>query len=291
MLNYCLSYSTDNIGDDIQMLAARQHYPHVDAYVDRDRLSWDLPAMAPGRIILNAWYMHPKFLSAAWPPPPHIKGLCVSMHVFKDFRVRFAFSSKRSKEYLLRHAPVGARDEATKNYFESLGIPSYVSGCMTMTFRSKGYKKDGPVVFCDAWGHDRSWRYYRPDEYLPKIQHLPLDFSSAQHVTHFAPPGMPWEQRVKKAEELLDLYDRASLVITSRLHCALPSIAMGTPVIFFGEKQNDPRYTHWHDVLKLRSREAFANGDVSGEVHELPKGLADNLRSACSNFFKEESTS
>ncbi|MGV0033849.1 MAG: polysaccharide pyruvyl transferase family protein [Candidatus Azotimanducaceae bacterium WSBS_2022_MAG_OTU7] len=42
------------------------------------------------------------------------------------------------------------------------------------------------------------------------------------------------------AGELLERYrTQAKLVITSKLHCALPCIAMGIPVIFFADKRDE----------------------------------------------------
>lgn len=40
------------------------------------------------------------------------------------------------------------------------------------------------------------------------------------------------EARFKRADELLKLYSNARLVITSRIHCALPCLGIGTPVVF-----------------------------------------------------------
>lgn len=56
-------------------------------------------------------------------------------------------------------------------------------------------------------------------------------------------PGSRYREAQKRiyARGLLDMYQRqAKLVITTRLHCLLPCIAMGIPVIFFGN-QNDYR--------------------------------------------------
>jgi hypothetical protein len=50
---------------------------------------------------------------------------------------------------------------------------------------------------------------------------------------------------------LLDSYSTASLVITSRLHCALPCLAMGTPCIFVSEDnlKNDGRFGGLYELL------------------------------------------
>lgn len=41
------------------------------------------------------------------------------------------------------------------------------------------------------------------------------------------------EARFRRAEELLNKYLTAKLVITSRIHCALPCTGIGTPVVFY----------------------------------------------------------
>ena len=44
--------------------------------------------------------------------------------------------------------------------------------------------------------------------------------------------------RLEEAERLIRLYAEASLVITSRIHCALPSLGMETPVIYLEKGQD-----------------------------------------------------
>jgi hypothetical protein len=53
-------------------------------------------------------------------------------------------------------------------------------------------------------------------------------------LTHTLPKdhGFSEEEKIAKAKALLDRYARASLVITSRIHCALPCLGLGTPVLF-----------------------------------------------------------
>jgi len=55
-------------------------------------------------------------------------------------------------------------------------------------------------------------------------------------MTHQGAPW--WSQEAKRilAQNALDEYrEHASLVITTRLHCALPCVAMGIPVVFVGD--------------------------------------------------------
>ena len=59
-----LNYSTENIGDEVQSIAARRFLPRIDEYVDRDKLAeWE--PNQPTKLIMNGWYNRdPK----GWPP-------------------------------------------------------------------------------------------------------------------------------------------------------------------------------------------------------------------------------
>ncbi|WP_073095483.1 polysaccharide pyruvyl transferase family protein [Cyclobacterium lianum] len=69
------------------------------------------------------------------------------------------------------------------------------------------------------------------------------------------------------------LYKRyATLVVTSRLHCALPCIAMGIPVIFFG------------NPLDYR---VSIIGELGLKIYEVPKNNsgADSYKKALEELF------
>jgi len=51
-----------------------------------------------------------------------------------------------------------------------------------------------------------------------------------------------FEERIDTAQKLINLYsNRGKMVITSRLHCALPCLSLGIPVIVFLKHRNDSR--------------------------------------------------
>lgn len=101
---------------------------------------------------------------------------------------------------------VGARDPWTQAILKSEGIDSKLIGCATLTFP----RYEGPRY--GVYGVDVPC----PDKYCQS-------FSHARDGT--------WTWQVQEAQRLLDLYRTAELVVTSRLHCALPCLAYGTPVI------------------------------------------------------------
>lgn len=58
---------------------------------------------------------------------------------------------------------------------------------------------------------------------------------SSIRVSHSISPNISEKAKFAQAQKLLDLYrDSAGLIVTTRLHCALPAVAMGIPVVFLG---------------------------------------------------------
>lgn len=51
------------------------------------------------------------------------------------------------------------------------------------------------------------------------------------YVTHECQLSVPHRERFELAKALLQRYANAKLVITSRIHAALPCLGLGTPVI------------------------------------------------------------
>src|SRR5690606_30999823 len=109
------------------------------------------------------------------------------------------------------------------------------------------------------------------------------------------------EEKFKMAETLLKKYAKAKLVITSRIHCALPCLAMGTPVIFVNGFDSFVDSCRFDGILELFNRididsktgKFTANFDLRGDkisqesiVKNLEKhhDLANALKTTCKNF-------
>ncbi len=54
----CYNY-LENVGNEIQSIAARRFLPKIDYYVDFNNLS-EFKADDEFKIIMNAWYLHDK---------------------------------------------------------------------------------------------------------------------------------------------------------------------------------------------------------------------------------------
>ena len=66
---------------------------------------------------------------------------------------------------------------------------------------------------------------------------------SAEYLTHMVPVKEidNNETLLKKAEELVKKYSMAKLVVTSRIHCALPCLGLETPVLFILNKEMESK--------------------------------------------------
>ena len=152
-----LSVSTEdqvNIGDYIQALASAQFLPHVDGFIQREKLK-DYNG-DECKVIMNGWYMlHPE----QWPPSFKINPLFVAVHfnsLAKDYLL-----TPNSINYLKTFSPIGCRDNYTKELFCNKGVDAYFSGCMTLTlgYKYKNEKKEDKCYFVDPYFITK-WNFY-----------------------------------------------------------------------------------------------------------------------------------
>lgn len=212
-----------NLGDEIQSLAAKQFLSHVDEYVCREKLD---EVHEPGRLIMNGWFIH----GGHWPPTEVIDPLFIAFHVTRKAKPKIA--SAESVKYLKKHEPIGCRDQGTADFLEGLGVKSYYSKCLTLTFpRRTQEPKHGNTYIVGVPSHLEKTipRQIRKNA-ITVSQKVVLPFA-IDHTTKF-----------DLAQSILDEYrDKASLVITTKLHCALPCIAMGIPVVFLRDARKNKK--------------------------------------------------
>ncbi len=234
-----------NLGDYVQTLAADAFLPRVDVEVDRDQLS--VPLTEQTKLIANGWYcLHDRchLFSSQLSP------LLISMHVSElSCGNPMSKSLTRIKD-LAEIRPVGCRDHYTLEFFQGHGIPAYFSGCLTLTlqrerFSSQAERSGIVIVDCPYISPNRKFRFFPLNRWL-KLRRarrevceivdsfISLTDSNVAFHSHTAEISTTHKQRFAKARALLEAYANAQVVITSRLHCALPCLAMGTPVIYIG---------------------------------------------------------
>ena len=129
-------------------------------------------------------------------------------------------------EYFKKYQPIGCRDQYTRDLLEERGIEAYISGCASILLpKRKKTPKEDKVFFVDT-----------PNElekYIPERIRQNSEYIS--HVINVNTLNYSEKERKMYDEIARNLVNRykneATLVVTSRLHCAVPCMAMGIPVI------------------------------------------------------------
>ena len=130
IMTYEDTYEGTNIGDYIQSLAARQYFPEVNVYVNREKL--DEYRNAPTLLIMNGWFTHhPEH----WIPSEDIVPKFVAFHI-NESRQREILTPE-GIAYLKRYEPIGCRDKYTVGILKENGVSAYYSGCLTLTLDKK----------------------------------------------------------------------------------------------------------------------------------------------------------
>lgn len=318
LLTYQEGERTFNLGDNVQSLAARQFLKKDNIFINREKLFYYKGDKA--KLILNGWFTHNLF---NWVPSKDIDPLFVSFHL-NSSAAPFLLDDK-SVSYLKAHEPIGCRDKNTVKLLKEKGVEAYFSGCLTLTLDN--YKVDDSLRGEDIYIVDPFYNYptltsittgfkkfvrsvlngdvfriFKKSKYVKKIIHPEL-LKNAKYKTQVLPKGMlSDEEKFKLAEDYLNDFARAKLVITSRIHCALPCLAMGTPVIFINGFNSEVDTCRFDGIIDLFNRidvdnkgNCTNNFNLSGmitadtKVKNLSNHLTivNDLKKICSSFTEE----
>ena len=212
--------SSGNFGDEIQSIAAARLLPRVDLTVPRERLR-SFPLDEPCLLVMNGFF--PK-LPGEFPPSERIVPLYISFSIAEGADA--FYTSPECVAHFNKHAPIGCRDKKTMGVLRGVGVDAYYSKCLTLAFPKRKEAKADNLIAVDlahsgGIGTRRRRRIFGDIESVVILSHA----HGADKLGDF---------KTAMAERLLHIYEtRARLVATSRLHCALPCIAMGIPVLFF----------------------------------------------------------
>ena len=197
-----------NIGDAMQILAIRNLYRYCDI-PESDIVSINVSK-------LSSYQGEPVLLPINYPLYGYYT---LSENITPLYLGVSIMSSTAAKGLRMdENEPVGCRDEFTFTELQRADIDCYYAGCMTLTLPQREHiPVEGKVLFVDV---PESVKKYIPEEYL----------MCAEFLSHIYYKG---DSPEKTAEEQFQYYcEHAKLVVTSRIHCALPSIAAGIPTIF-----------------------------------------------------------
>ena len=249
-----LDYTTKNIGDWVQTIATAQFLPSIDFLYERDSaklelLSTDLQqCVDPEKyLIYNAWITD----FVGFGESGNVENiLFTSLHIgdyFKRLNGKYdpingtciGFDKQFSQ---LRNlvSEIGARDSYSKDKLSAAGFSSYLSYCNTLSLNGDSYTQDQRegIYFVDVRSHDIVTKF-PASIYKGRI-------NTYHELEEYR--SMSFTEKIIAATDLLHKYNKAKLVVTTRLHAALPCLAFGTPVIYIANTQ-DPRLVNTYNPL------------------------------------------
>ncbi len=223
----------NNLGDIIQGMSARAYLGENAICLDREKLN-EFEG-EKGILIANGWFMHDY---NAFPPAEKLTPFYISFHLAS---IKLLFS-KANRKHFRKFGPVGCRDRKTQIYFLLNGIPAYYSGCLTVTFnkRKSAFKRTfkDSIVMVDNVDHQF------PKEVIDKIKEIGkkeislFNHDPIHNENDFDSYLIENEAYINK---LMEEYSGSSVVITNKLHCALPCLSLGIKVIFIHPNPKDGR--------------------------------------------------
>lgn len=168
------------------------------------------------------WFMHHMFGQGfAIPFHDNLRPIILSVYV------RFPeMLTPEVVDYLRRYAPVGCRDWQSVALLRAVGVPAFFSGCMTTTvdtvFRRDGEDTRDATIYVDS-------PQTGPGVSRTQVQTGIRDLSFVDNL--------------RLAREWVSHYHlEYDKVITSRLHCNLPSRSVGSTVTFLPKNRSDTRF-------------------------------------------------
>lgn len=267
-----------NIGDEIQSLGAKGLISGDVSYIPRDYINDPKYSEKKTKLICNGWFTP---TPEQWPPAPNIEPLFVSFHVTNENASKTSLVNSQLFDYYKQFEPIGCRDHQTVDLFKGIGIEAYFSGCLTLTLENKYDYRTEDIYIVDPFyrfTYDKDYRKFCMDKLIPEKYKDKVTFISHKYEDHDV------EKRFEYAEGLLKKYATAKMVITSRIHCALPCLALGTPVYFVDVGYSRPaqrvRLKGIVDLFNTINKESFPFSELTpvGRVQRLLKlyKMSDN---------------
>lgn len=305
--------NSNNLGDYIQSIAATYCLEASPVKINREQLhTYNGP---PVGLIMNGWFMEqPRH----WPPAQNITPLFISFHL--NPTAKHHMLQDEGIEYLKRHQPIGCRDIYTQRLLERLGIKAYFSACLSLTLKREYFvpqntERRGILVISVL---DRLLPKFRCGESvntknlyhdLVQIAKYPRKAnqysSAAKRLEAFLSlqsepiirqsqivdtKSISVEKRIELAEKQLQSIAKAAYVITSRIHTAMPAIAMGTPVLFLTDG-----LTHINQFSRLEGLDRFVgftkSTDLTGlawdelQITKAHLPYSEDMRNRIRHFF------
>lgn len=169
---------------------------------------------------------------------------------------------------------IGCRDLYTLKFLRNLGCSAYFSRCLTLTIPKRvGANITDKVYFVDV-----------PDSAIRLFPNQILERAVIKKQKWIKVGNEAWEVTYSRAKDILEDLRKASLVITSALHCAAPCVAMGIPVLLISlnPAENANRFSALSGIVESKTLEdlkkASFNYEIrSANIEDLKNAMLKNL--------------
>lgn len=317
-----------NIGDYIQSLAAKQFLNNPIQYVSREKL--DEYKGDHLNLIMNGWFLHNP---TNWPPSENIHPIFVAFHINSSALEMLSkkdsgeyFKKNEPIGCRDRYTVELLKKEGVQAYFTGCLTLTLGETYSDNNKNNKIYFVDpfipdvsGLSALCKAWkiliniselktvkiiNSKKRLSGFSLTNLVNTINFVNMytglfsvaELESAEYVDHLYLPNQFFseDEKFKEAERLLKNYAQAGLVITSRIHCALPCLAVETPVLYTDDfDKTEISSCRLDGLLELFTKVQFSgtkmvNSELSGKKvvvdgkvtfknKNLYKKLKDNL--------------
>ncbi len=286
--------TTKNIGDDVQSYAAECWLPQSDYMVDIEELDqFKSEDDEPVATIMSSWYMWQKW---NWPPSKYVYPMWIGMHYNDIQRGRPRgmpskweyISNGPGLEYLKKYEPIGCRDYYTQDRFDELGIKNYFSGCITLTLKKRDLPKP-EREYVVLVGVDK-----KVEKRVRKVlEGTDIDLIILSPTRPEPSTNLSWQARKEEVEKYLGIYQNAKCVLTFRLHCALPCLALETPVLLVRHSFASVRLKPYKKYLHTAYNNKVANGEFDDFILNPPENpddykiVRERLNKCITEFIKQ----
>lgn len=241
-----------NIGDDMQLLAIKELYDRIgvsfDSLVKID--FYNLTNYDDEEVVLPICFpfygYNDKGVVTCFSPKIH--------PLFLSLSLRYPYLPETEIEYLKQNGPIGCRDGYTCDGLKKVGVDAYLNGCMTLTLNKRPNGLNNKIFCVDVKPEliEIIRKKYKDEIVISSHIYSDNNFDSIELANKL----------------LIDYSANAKVVITSKMHCALPCLAMGLPVIFV-PNNFDSRFTWLEDIIHVYPPEEWNDIDWNPQPADI----------------------
>lgn len=274
-MKYGLYYfrNTHNLGDDMWAYAQSLFYPHIDYLIDNTSVYKFRSENDEDVATIIGAFVEPRNYEWSFFPPSNLIPFFAGAY-FRSTMWEF-LQNDEIRKYLKAFEPIGTRTVVNATNFLNLGIDAYYAGCITMTLPKRKKNKSNYVCLVDV--PDYVERYVREalgeNVEFRKMTHDLPQLGQDVYLKH---RNLSIKDRFKQIEDILQIYADARLVVTSRLHCALPCLTQDTPILLTLPKDGSgivdmyDRMESFLEFFHMCWYEDFKEGSVNYDFQNPP---------------------